>query len=57
MTTQRKRDLNAVVEPTRREMLTELLIREDLLSTRDWPWTTAQLRDAYEKLQQERGRS
>jgi hypothetical protein len=52
--THSKPDLNAVETPTRREMLTELLIREDLLSSCDWPWTTAQIREAYEALQEER---
>lgn len=37
----------------RRLMLDALLAREDLLSSRDWPWTTDALRDAYERLVRE----
>lgn len=38
-------------------MVEALLIHEDLLSSRDWPWTTDELRAAYAKLQAERPRT
>lgn len=40
--------------PTRRRMLRALLMREDLLPSAAWPWTTAQLHGAYCKLLHER---
>jgi hypothetical protein len=44
---------NTALRQERRKMLEALLVREDLLSSRDWPWTTDQLRSAYSKLQEE----
>ncbi len=54
----REGDTMAVLEPshkpTRREMLEALLMREDLLPSNGWPWTTKQLHDAYQALLAER---
>lgn len=35
---------------TRRQMVEALLVREDLLPSREWPWTTERLREAYARL-------
>ncbi len=35
---------------SRRDILIALLIREDLLPSNDWPWTTDELRAAYTRL-------
>lgn len=40
----------------RRAALNELLVREDLLSSRDWPWTTETILRAYVALQIENRR-
>jgi hypothetical protein len=37
----------------RRMMLDALLVREDLLSSRDWPWTTDTLLAAFQRLDAE----
>ncbi len=44
----------ALARAVRRSMLLELLHREDLLPSSDWPWYTAQIEAAYAQLVAER---